>query len=83
MAVIKTDVKHELLNEVRNLPQNLARDVLGFVCFIKARRFIDPTQAYFWTRKWQEMEEKADCNIKNGKINKYSSVREFQAKMRD
>lgn len=77
MATIKTDAKRELLSEIKNLPQNLVQDVLGFVCFIKARRSIDPTQAYFWTRKWQEMEKEADQNIRDGKINKYSSVKEF------
>jgi len=33
------------------------REVLDFVCFIKAKDVIDPAQAYFWTRKWQRMEK--------------------------
>ncbi|MGR3309314.1 MAG: hypothetical protein ACUZ77_00920 [Candidatus Brocadiales bacterium] len=32
------------------------KEVIDFVCFIKAKRVaIDPTQAYFWTKKWQDM----------------------------
>ena len=80
---MKTGTKQELLDEIMTLPSNLTKDVLEFVCFIKAKSAIDPTQAYFWTKKWQKMEQEAEENIKTGKINRYNSVQEFKIKMGD
>jgi transposase-like protein len=42
------------------LSSSKLKEVLNFVHFIKAKEAIDPTQAYFWTKKWQEGEREAD-----------------------
>jgi len=60
------------------------KELLAFVCFIKHREVIskiNPTQAYFCTPKWQEMEQKTDEDIKMGRMHHYNSIEEFKAKM--
>ena len=42
--------------------------VLDFTYFIKVKDAIDPSQAYFWTRKWQEMEREVDRDKERGDI---------------
>ena len=63
-----TQYKEELLREIERLPSKKIKEVLDFVCFIKAKETIDPTQTYFWTKKWQDMEREADMDKKTGNI---------------
>ncbi len=63
-----TQYKEELLREIERLPSKKIKEVLDFVCFIKAKEAIDPTQTYFWTKKWQDMEREADMDKKSGNI---------------
>jgi hypothetical protein len=60
MGTLNTEYKKELLKEIEGLPSEKIKEILDFVCFIKAREVIDPSQAYFWTKKWQAMEREAD-----------------------
>ena len=60
MKTLASQYKEDVLRELEGLPSEKIKEILDFVCFIKAREAIDPTQAYFWTRKWQEMENEAD-----------------------
>ena len=78
---MKTAFKQELMNEIKTLPSNLTEDVLNFVCFVKLRNAIDPKQSYFWTKKWQSLEKEADEDIKKGRLNTYSSVKELKLKL--
>lgn len=77
------ETRQDLLNEIKTLPNNLTKDVLEFICFVKARQSIDPTQAYFWTKKWQSMEKESDVDIKVGRVNRYKSIKEFRKNMGD
>ena len=63
-----TQYKEELLREIERLPSKKIKEVLDFVCFIKAKENIDPTQTYFWTKKWQDMEREADMDKKSGNV---------------
>ncbi len=63
-----TQYKEELLREIERLPSKKIKEVLDFVCFIKAKEAIDPTQTYFWTKKWQDMEREADMDKKSGNV---------------
>ncbi len=60
--------RKELVKEIKELPSNKIKEVLDFICFIKAKESIDPAQAYFWTKKWQKMEKGADRDKKRGKV---------------
>ena len=68
MKVSATKYKEELLSEIEGLPAAKVKEVLDFVCFIKAKEAIDPTQTYFWTKKWQEMERATDEDKKAGNV---------------
>lgn len=38
------------------------------------KKAIDPSQAWYWTKEWQEAERKADEDIKAGRYTTYDSV---------
>ena len=44
------------------------------------KKLIDKSQAYFWTKKWQEGEKQADEDIKAGRVKVFDSV---EASMKD
>ena len=35
---------------------------------LKPRKLIDPTQGWYWTKEWQQVESDVDSEIKNGKM---------------
>ena len=41
------------------------------------KRLVDKSQAYFWTKKWQEGEREADEDIKAGRVRAFDSVEEL------
>lgn len=68
MGTTVAELKEEILSEIGELSLEKIKEVLDFVCFIKAKNAIDPSQIYFWTKQWQYMEREADadketCNI--------------------
>lgn len=38
------------------------------------KRLVDKSQAYFWTKKWQEGEREADEGIKAGRVKAFKSA---------
>jgi hypothetical protein len=40
---------------------------------------IDPEQAWFWTREWQEREREADEDLAAGRVTRYESDEQFLA----
>lgn len=41
------------------------------------KKLIDKSQAYFWTKKWQDAEKEADEDIKTGRVKTFKSVKEL------
>ncbi len=41
------------------------------------KKIIDATQAYFWTKEWQEAEREASEDIKVGRIKTFDNVEEL------
>ena len=41
------------------------------------KKLVDKSQAYFWTKKWQEVERAADEDIKAGRVKTFDSVDEL------
>jgi AbrB family looped-hinge helix DNA binding protein len=41
------------------------------------KKLVDKSQAYFWTRKWQEGEQAADEDIKTGRVKTFNTVDEL------
>ena len=35
---------------------------------LKPRKLIDPSQSWYWTREWQEMESEVDDEIESGRL---------------
>jgi AbrB family looped-hinge helix DNA binding protein len=35
---------------------------------LKPRKLIDPSQGYYWTREWQEMESTVDDEMESGQV---------------
>ncbi len=68
METLATQYKKDLLREIEELSSEKIKDVLDFVYFIKVKEVIDPAQAYFWTKKWQDMEREADKDKETGNI---------------
>ena len=68
METLATQYKKDLLREIEELSSEKIKEVLDFVYFIKAKEVIDPAQAYFWTKKWQDMEREADKDKETGNI---------------
>src|SRR5215470_6963542 len=40
---------------------------------------IDPEQAWFWTREWQQREREADKDLASGRVTRFESDEEFLA----
>lgn len=68
MSGSASQYKDDILNEIEDLSVEKLKQVIDFVCFIKAKDVIDPSQSYFRTRKWQGMEKEADRDKELGKI---------------
>lgn len=58
----------QLTSEMKTLPPGCIREVLDFVRFLRLRRSIDPSQAYFWTRRWQAKEKAVERNKKSSRV---------------
>ena len=41
------------------------------------KRLVDKSQAYFWTKNWQEGEKEADQDIKAGRVEVFNSADEL------
>jgi len=72
------------------IPKELRRDKAETGLFEAVRRedgvielqpriAIDPSQAWFWTERWQEMEREADEDYANGRYRIYDDMEAFFA----
>ena len=65
---VKTAIATEVFEELKELPAPRLREVLTYIYFLKAKATIDPSQLYFWTRRWQVMERQAEADKRAGRI---------------
>ncbi|PKN04353.1 MAG: hypothetical protein CVU74_07330 [Deltaproteobacteria bacterium HGW-Deltaproteobacteria-9] len=77
-----SNYKKDILQEIDGMPSGKLKEVLNFVYFIKTKEVIDPTQSYFWTRKWQKGEEEADKDKKSGRVVGDGSVKDLVRALR-
>jgi AbrB family looped-hinge helix DNA binding protein len=42
---------------------------------LKAKKLIDKDQAWFWSQRWQQGEEKAQSDINAGRVNKFTDAK--------
>ena len=64
----KAAIANEVLEEMKELPAPRQREVLSYIYFLKAQATIDPSQFYFWTRRWQQMERQAEADKRAGRM---------------
>lgn len=50
---------------------------------LKPVKVVDSSQAYFWTKEWQEGEREAQQDIRAGRVKKLRSVRELARDLKD
>jgi len=41
------------------------------------KKLVDKSQAYFWSREWQEAEKEADQDIKAGRVKSFESAEDL------
>lgn len=49
---------------------------------MRPAKLIDPSQAYFWTKEWQEGEREAEEDIRKGRLKGFKSVKELMTDLR-
>jgi hypothetical protein len=77
-AKITGMTKAELHELVDRLPDGAVDGAAVLLGEISAGR-IDPEQAWFWTRGWQEKEREADDDLAMGRVTAYDTDAEFLA----
>lgn len=68
VKMTKKALASELIEELRTLAPPQLRELRVYVSFLKARDLFDPTQLYFWTRRWQAWEHEAEADKRAGRI---------------
>ena len=78
----KTTLAKEVIEEVKHLDTPQLRELRSYVSFLKTRRAIDPTQLYFWTRRWQAWEHEAESDKQAGRLVGNGSLRGLLAALK-
>jgi len=52
-------------------------EVVDEKAVLMPKRLVDRSQAYFWTKRWQEGEREADADVKGGRVKVFDSVEEL------
>ena len=52
-------------------------EVIDDRAVLMPKKLVDKSQAYFWTKRWQEGEREADEDIKAGRVKVFDSVDEL------
>jgi len=52
----------------------LEAEVRGDEIVLKPKKLIDKSQAWFWSKKWQEGEKQAQDDIEHGRVEEFDSV---------
>lgn len=60
MKLNQKDIMKEISEELSELDTENLREILDFIRFIRVKKVIDTSQAYFWTKKWQQWEKEAE-----------------------
>lgn len=74
--------------EIREAIELKAGDILEFEIVdgrivISPKLVIEPDQAWFWTKRWQEMEREADEDVTAGRVKLFDSVDDLIADLDD
>lgn len=71
-----------IVDELREFKVESLKQVLDFVYYMKAKETVDPSQIYFWTKKWQQWERQVEKDKKAGRIIGNGMVTDLLRKLR-
>ena len=52
-------------------------EIVGENAVLVPQKLVDKSQAYFWTKSWQDGERQAETDIKTGRIKVFSSAKDL------
>ena len=64
----KQALAREVIEELGTLGASQLRELRSYVYFLKASGALDPTQLYFWTKRWQAWEQEAEADKRAGRL---------------
>lgn len=50
---------------------------------LRPKKLIDSSQAWFWTKEWQQKEKEAEADYKAGRFKTVKNVKEFLKRLHD
>ena len=68
MRKVVNTVKKEIIHQINDLKPDGLKEILDFVLFVKVKKTIEPSQAYFWTKTWQRLEKEVDEDKRSGRV---------------
>ncbi len=68
MVKLRAKFERALVRMLKEMNAQELRETADFALFIKTRSHIDPAQTYFWTEKWQAMEQKIQRDKLHGRV---------------
>jgi len=71
---LPTKVRRELGIEEGDI---IEISVMDEKAVLTPKKMIDKSQAYFWTKKWQDAEKEADEDIKAGRFKTFNSAKDL------
>ncbi len=57
-------------------------DIVDELIVLKPKKLVDSSQAYFWSRDWQEAEREATRDIAEGRVHEFASAEELVSSLR-
>lgn len=57
--------------------------IAGDEMILRPKKLIDSSQAWFWTKEWQEKEKESEADYKAGRVKTAKNVKEFLKRLRD
>lgn len=68
MVQLRSKVRRALIRLLDEMNSRELRETAHFALFLKTRSRADPTQAYFWTPRWQAMERRVHRDKERGRL---------------
>ncbi len=68
MVKLRKEAERVLSALLKDLPTKDLREAVDFISFLRTRSRIDPSQAYFWTTRWQTMEQRVEQDKRRRRV---------------
>jgi len=68
MVQFRAKAERVLMRLLKEMNAQELRETVDFALFLKSRSCFDPSQAYFWTKRWQAMEGRVQRDKRANRI---------------